>query len=321
MAYRFILEVPESLVGDANIVLTHTGDAEAHFIRDSHGLGFEDPYKNLSVSAHSLRVVDALYAWFEDMGGSDAASRVNIRIVMHNGDRLSFHDTPKPALVAAIRRDQPWVERSMPKIGEHDTRVDPGTAVIEADTVAAMPVDAGPTVPTSVMEREDVGTWVRPVTILAADENRAGDGITVAGVPQVHIGVYDLAKPQRIYGELFGLQLIGRGNRTDTGGWEFLEPVYDHEQDAQWGTEPEFAFMQNGPLSVAIERLGRGLPLDVYREVPEPIHIVVDPASHKHIRATVLMRSYNVLDTRPDGIIFRDPFGYTWAVLEYDEGR
>ena len=321
MAYRFILEVPEYLVGDANIVLTHSGDAEAHFARDSHGLGFEDPYKNLSVAAHSLRVINALYNWYDDMGGSDAASRVNIRVVLHSGERLSFHDTPREAMIAAIRRDQPWVERTIPKIGEHDTRVDPGTAVIEADTVAAVPAEAGPTVSTSVIEQEDIGPWVNPVTILATDENRAGEGITVAGVPQVHIGVTELSKPMRVYGELFGLEVIGRGNRTETGGWEFLPPEYHDEQDAQWGTQPEFAFMQNGPLSIAIERLGRGMPLDVYREVPDPIHIVVDPASHRHIRSMVLMRSYNVLDVRSDGLVFRDPFGYTWAVLEYEEGN
>src|SRR5699024_6963544 len=78
MAYRFILEVPESLVGDANVVINTTGDAQAHFVRDSHGLGFEDPYKDFPISAHSLRIIDAIYAWYADMGANDPAMRLNV---------------------------------------------------------------------------------------------------------------------------------------------------------------------------------------------------------------------------------------------------
>ena len=73
MAYRFLLEVPETLVGDANIVVNHVPDAEVILARDSHGLGYEDPYKDLSVAAHSLRVLDAIYAWYEDMGATSPA--------------------------------------------------------------------------------------------------------------------------------------------------------------------------------------------------------------------------------------------------------
>lgn len=319
MAYRFILEVPETLVEDANAVIYSVGDAEAHFVRDSHGLGFEDPYKDFPVAAHSLRVIDAIYDWYEQMGATAPESRVNVRVVLHSGDRLSVHEVPKAQMIAAIRRDQPWVERSIPKIGEHDTRTTGGTEVIESDVVPETREDAGSAV--STMERPQLGTWVNPVTILAADEDMAREGITVAGVPQVLIKVYELSKPQRIYGELFGLEVIGRGNRTPDGGWEFLEAKYDTEQDAQWGNQPRYAFMQNGPLSVALERQGRDLPLDVYRELLRPINVTVDMESLQRIRSLVLVRSYNVLDdTRPNVFVFRDPFAYTWAVFGQEEG-
>lgn len=321
MAYRFILEVPESLVGDANVVINTTGDAQAHFVRDSHGLGFDDPYKDFPVAAHSLRIIDALYAWYADMGANNPASRLNVRIVLHSGERLGIGDVPKSQMIAAIRRDQPWVDRSIPKIGEHETRTTGGTEIIES---AVVPDTSGrdEVAVAATLERPIVGDWVKPTTILAGDEEIARMGITVAGVPQVLVKVYDLAKPQRVYGELFGLEIIGRGNRLPDGGWEFLPARYDMEQEAQWGDEPDFAFLQNGPLSVAVQRMGRGLPLDVYSELLKPIRVVVDMPSLRRIRALVLMRSYNVLDdSRDDVFIFRDPFAYTWAVIGQNEGR
>jgi hypothetical protein len=307
MAYRFILEVPETLVEDANVVIYSVGDAQAHFVRDSHGLGFEDPYKDFTVAAHSLRIIDAIYAWYEQMGATTPESRVNVRVVLHSGERLSVHEVPKAQMIAAIRRDQPWVERSIPKIGEHDTRTTGGTEIIESDVVPDTRDDSNTAV--STLERPEVATWVNPVTILATDE------VTVV------VRVYDLSRPQRIYGEFFGLAVIGRGNREPDGSWEFLPAEYDSEQSAQWGTQPEYAFLQNGPLSIALERQGRGLPLDIYSELLKPINITVDMKSLRHIRSMVLMRSYNVLDdTQRNGIVFRDPFAYTWAVFGHEEG-
>lgn len=320
MAYRFILEVPEALVGDANVVINSVGDAQAHFVRDSHGLGFEDPYKDFSIAAHSLRIIDAVYAWYTDMGADAAGSRLNVRVVLHRGDRLSVQDVTRGQMVAAIRRDQPWVERTIPKIGEHETRTTGGTEVIESGVVPDTTTETGVMVATAA--RPVVDALAVPVTILAADEAMAREGITVAGVPQVLIQSYDLAKPERIYGELFGLELVGRGNRTTRGGWDFLPAEYDNEPDAQWGNTPEFAFLQNGPLSVAVERVGRGLPLDIYRELLKPIHLVVSMESLQHVRGMVLMRSYNVIDdSQADTFVFRDPFAYTWAITGHEEGR
>lgn len=321
MAYRFILQVPESLVGDANVVINHAGDAQAHFVRDSHGLGFEDPYKDFSIAAHSLQVLDAIYAWYEDMGANNPAMRLNVRIVLHSGERLGVGEVPKAQMIAAIRRDQPWVDRTIPKIGEHETRTTGGTEIIGSAVVPDDVAEEEAAVAVA-LERPIVGDWVKPTTILAADEEIARMGITVAGVPQVLVQVADLAKPQRVYGELFGLEIIGRANRHPDGSWEFLPARYDMEQEAQWGTAPDFTFLQNGPLSVALERMGRGYPLDVYRERLKPINLVVDMPSLRRIRALVLMRSYNILDnSRDDVLVFRDPFAYSWAVVGQDEGQ
>ena len=320
MAYRFILEVPEALVEDANVVVNAVDDAEVLLARESHGLGFQDPYRDLSIAAHSLRVIDAIYAWYADLRANAPESRVNMQVVLHRGERLSLYEVTKPQMIAAIRRDQPWVERTIPKIGEHETKHSPGTSLIESNIV---PEDSAPSaVAVDTAAPSAVDTWVKPVTILASDDARARAGMTVAGVPYMLIGVYDLAKPERVYGELFGLRIVGRGYRTKDGGWEFLPPEYDNEQEAQWGTEPDYAFLQNGSLSIALEREGRSLPLERFGDILEPIRIVVDRRSLYYIRAKVLVRNYNVLDdTRPNVFVFRDPFAYTWAVVGDEEKR
>ena len=40
--------------------------------------------------------------------------------------------------------------------------------------------------------------------------------------------------------------------------------------------------------------------------------------SLRRVKANVLMQSWDVRDPRPDGFIFRDPFGYTWALVGHD---
>ncbi|MER3437332.1 MAG: hypothetical protein C4346_06925, partial [Chloroflexota bacterium] len=86
MAYRFLLEVPEDLAAEANVAVSAAGDAQVVVVRNSHGLGFDDPYVDLTVAAHTLRVIDTLYQWFDDLG----ASRPDIRVVLHSGERLAL---------------------------------------------------------------------------------------------------------------------------------------------------------------------------------------------------------------------------------------
>ncbi len=120
MAYRFVLEVPSNLADVANVAVATAGDAQVLVNRAAHGLGFGVPYQNLTVAAHSLRVISTLYGWAGEIGATRPESRVQIGIVLHSGKRIGLHDVDAPALVAAIRRDQPWVETSAPKIGEHE---------------------------------------------------------------------------------------------------------------------------------------------------------------------------------------------------------
>ena len=67
MAYRFLLETPADLADAASIAIQRVDDAQVVLIRPSHGLGVDDPYVDTTVAAHSLRVVDSLYDWYESI--------------------------------------------------------------------------------------------------------------------------------------------------------------------------------------------------------------------------------------------------------------
>lgn len=318
MAYRFLLEVPESLLDDANIVVNNVPDAQVLISHAAHGLGIDADYQDLSVAAHSLRVVQAIYKWKNDIDRTMPLSRYRIRIALHSGERLTVGEVAYGQMVAAIRRDQPWVEHTIPKIGEHQTRTGPLAA---ADAPLSTPLPRETQV--AVAGERNVATVtsaprIADVHILGTDDVAIHDTITVEGMTFILLPVHDLAKPERVYSEIFGMEIIGRGNHPKDAPWEFVEAGYDVEQEAQFGVEPEYAFMQNGPLAVALQRVGRGYPLDHYIRIPEPVHLVMDLESLQRVRANVMMRAWELRDNRPDGFIFRDPFGYTWALVGHD---
>lgn len=318
MAYRFLLEVPESLVEDANVVVNHVPDAQILISHAAHGLGVDEGAQDLSIAAHSLRVIQAIYKWKNDIDRNAPLARNRVRIALHSGERLTVGETDYGKMVAAIRRDQPWVERTIPKIGEHQTRTGPLTP---ADAPLSTPLPRQTQV--AVADERNVSAptgapRIADVHVLGADDVAIHDTITVEGMTFIQLPVLDLAKPERVYSEIFGMEIIGRGNHPEDRPWEFVEPGYDIEQEAQFGIEPDYAFMQNGPLAIALQRVGRAYPLDHYIRVPEPIHVLMDMESLQRVRANVMMRSWEVRDTRADSFIFRDPFGYTWALVGHD---
>lgn len=303
MAYRFLLEVPEALYAQANVVISHTPDAGIVDVHEGIVGDFDNDGKTLTLSAHSLEVVKRVEAWYDEV-----LVRVSkpgeVNFLLTNGKRLPVGSTEAIEIVNAIRHDQPWVERTIPKIGEHTTKTAPQGTL--------QPAVARP-------ETRAMGVATLPATadirILATDDPNDHNAITVDDVTMYHLGVADLASPERMYAEVFGALLVDRADRNANGGYIWHGAAYDIEQEAQFGTEPDFAFVQNGPLVIALERMGRSWPLDVFANPPAPIRLLVDDASLAAIRGNVLTRSWNVFDDSTPGIfVFRDPFGYTWAI-------
>jgi catechol 2,3-dioxygenase-like lactoylglutathione lyase family enzyme len=281
MAYRFLLEVPESLAAEAGIAVGEAGDAEVVVVRDSHFIDYDEPYLDLTIAAHSLRVIDNLFQWFDTIG----ASRPDVRLVLHSGDRLAFESNDASSMVSAIRRDQPWVERSIPKIGEHE--VEDLTAADKRQTRSAVEV---------------------ATTGAAVDTERE---VVIRQLNHIALQVADLPRAEAFYISLFSMELIGRAHRTAAGDYELFEGGFAPDA-ASTGTESIVSFLRNGPLTLALESVGRGARIE--RSVLSHISVRVDATTFTNLKGQILMRSYEMLDSRLTSFAFRDPFSIAWEI-------
>ncbi len=316
MAYRFLLEVPDKLAADASVAVESAGDAQVVLIRNSHGLGFDDPYVDLTVASHSLRVIETLYGWFDEMG----ASQPNIRIVLHGGDRLAMEQHDRGAMVAAIRRDQPWVERSLPKIGEHERDTFVTTPSPSADDVTPARSGETPIATGGQYNYPGAGGVLDPFT----QQPETTGGTATLAVPRrevrlkalnhVAIRVTDLGKAERFYQDFFGMNLLGRARLTGRGGYEPLVDHYDEAEAIRKGTEADVTFLRGGEVTLAVQRAGRAARIDRATSLLDHISVGVDATTFSNLRGEVLMRGMDTLAISDNAITFRDPFGVAWEV-------
>ena len=298
MAYRFLLEVPENLAEAASIAVDRVGDAQVVVNRPSHGLGVDDPYRDLTVAAHSLQVVDSIYDWFDSIG----ASRPDIRVVLHGGARHALEAVDRGRLVAMIRRDQPWVERSIPRIGEHEPTNEPaGYSTGPGVSAEALSIDAV------------AGNAPVPFTT-----ETGVDVLDMANRPQVRainyvlVRVNDLPKAEGFYQEFFGMNLIGRVRRGPDGNLMPLPQNYSWERALQTGELADITFLSNGALTLAVERVGLAVRLG---DGPlELVSLGVDSSTFASLKGQVLMRPLTVLRSGIASFVFRDPFNVRWDI-------
>ena len=302
MAYRFLLEVPESQADAASIAAEQAGDAQVLVLRPSHGLGVDDPYMDLTVAAHSLRVIDALYDWY----GSLAAPRPEVRIVLHGGERHPLERIDRARMVAMIRRDQPWVERSIPHIGEHEPTaesagftVGPGAPASDASIGGA-----GGTVPVGVTDRVAVAEAL-PTGELARD-------MQIRAINYVLVQVNDLAKAEAFYQDFFGMELLGRVRRGQDGATLPLPRDYSWERAMQTGELADITFLGNGPLILAAQRMGLGVVLG--QGALEMVSLGVDARTFAALKGEVLMRPLTVLRSGIASLVFKDPLNVNWEI-------
>ena len=280
MAYRFVLEVPESLADEVNTAIATVGDAQVHLIRNSHGLGFDDPYVDLSVAAHSFAVVERVYEWLAMYG----KPYPEVRLVMHDGRRVSLPKANVSLVVAAIRRDQPWVDHTMPMIGVHEPKpwMKPGD---EVDLI-----DPGPHLdlhdPASLADR-------------------------VASVPGVP--VHNPAPAEQFYDEVLDLHVAGRAIKQEDGSLRAIEGRYDPRTARLEGGEADVVFLENGPLRLNLLRSPRGLPLP-YGTDPLELSTEATPDHIATVRGRILMYGYNMLESEPGSLRFVDPFNVVWTL-------
>lgn len=298
MAYRFLLEVPESLAETASVAVDQVGDSQVVVIRPSHGRGVDDPFVDITVASHTLRIIDTLFDWYESL----AAPRPDIRIVLHGGERHPLSEVDRAKMVALIRRDQPWVERSIPHVGDHDP-------TIERAGFSVGPGAPGEAVRAGV--NGDRGLAVSEAVSIALAEAPQRK-LEIRAINYVLVQVNDLQKAETFYQEFFAMELLGRLRRGHEGTLTPLPRDYSWERALQSGELAEVTFLSNGPLIIAAQRvgleamLGKG-PLDL-------VSVGVDARTFANFKGEVLMRPFTVLRSGVASFVFRDPLGVNWEV-------
>ena len=278
MAYRFVLEVPEPVAQEVNTAIGTVPDAQVLVMRNSHGLGFDDPYMDLSVATHSLAVVERIYQWMVDYG----EPWPDVRMVLHDGRRVSLPKANVSLIAAAIRRDQPWVEHTMPQIGVHEPLPWQRGAVLEAE----------PEVPT--LDLGDPGSLMRRLE-------------TAPRVP-----VHNAAPAEQFYEEVLDLHVAARAYRREGGTLRVAGSDYDPNLARLRGEEIDVVFLENGPLQLNLERSLRGVPLP-YGSEPVEIHATATTEQIAAIRGRLLMFNVDLMDSEPGALRFADPFNVIWT--------
>jgi len=298
-----LLEVPESLAEAASIAVERVGDTQVLVVRPSHGLGVDDPYLDMTVAAHSLRVVDSLFDWYE---ASDAP-RPNLRVVLHGGERHPLGTVDRARMVALIRRDQPWVERTIPHIGDHEPMaktprysVGPGASQFESSSNMT-----NETAPVAVADRgSDAGEMLPTGEVASA--------LHIRTINYVLVQVNDLRKAEQFYQDFLAMRLLGRVRRAPDGTLVPLPTDYSWDRALQSGEMAETSFLSNGPLTLAAQRVGLDVVLG--QGALETVSLGVDSHTFAAIKGEVLMRPLTILRSGIASFTFRDPFNVNWEI-------
>lgn len=277
MAYRFVLEVPESVAQEVNTAIGTVPDAQVLVMRNSHGLGFNDPYLDLSVASHSLAVIERIYQWMLDYG----EPWPDVRLVMHDGRRVSFAKANVSLIIAAVRRDQPWVDHTMPQIGVHEPK----------PWLAGAEIEAMPEVPS--LDLDDPASLQRRLE-------------TAPRVP-----IHNLAPAEQYYDEVLDLHVAARARRRDNGTLEVIEGHYDPRLARLREEEADVVFLENGPLQINLERFPRGYPLP-YGTDPLHVHTTATRDHIADVKGRIMVYGNNLLESGDESLRFVDPFNVIW---------
>jgi hypothetical protein len=302
MAYRFLLEVPQTISDAASVAVEQIDDAQVVLVRPSHGLGVDDPYVDLTVAAHSLVVIDAIFDWLETIPGPTA----EVRLVLHGGERLPLAGLGRQRTVAMIRMDQPWVERSIPKVGEHEPTIEPAGYTVGAGAPTALMQEAfSSAAPAMLLE-----TGAQAAETFAAAD--AAPRVHIRAINYVLIQVNDLPRAETFYQEFLNMTLLGRVRRGADGTMLQLPQSYTWEMAMQTGELADITFLSNGALTVAAQRMGLGVRLS--HGAVDLVSLGVDARTFATLKGEALMRPLTILRSGVASFVFRDPFDVDWEV-------
>nr|ALS90416.1 glyoxalase/Bleomycin resistance protein/Dioxygenase superfamily [uncultured bacterium] len=289
MAYRFVLDVPEAAHEDAKAVISSVRDAQVLIDRHPHP-NTPDPVLDsadaeraeLTVSAHTLDVIDALYAW---MG--ENAINTDVYIEAFNGGRVHLSDHDAKALRRMVQGDQYWFENTVPRIHYTDPQMMEGGA-----RVSDVPYGG----------RSASGLAVLP------SETR----VELGAVDHVAVRVRDLPRAEAFYRDFFGMDVIYRA-RNEQGRWQHLPADYDWVASIHTGVFPEIVRLENGSVALVLINVGAGAVMHESRVAH--ISLSAPLATLNALRGRALFSSFTSQEDSASSVRFVDPFGVTWQII------
>jgi len=289
MAYRFVLDVPEAAHEDAKAVISSVRDAQVLIDRHPHP-GTPDPVidtadaarAELTVSAHTLDVIDALYAWIDER-----AINTDVYIDAHRGGRLHLPDHDAKSLRRLVQGDQYWFDNTVPRIHYSDPQMMEGGA-----RVSEVPYG---------------GRSTSGLAVLSAETR-----VDLGAIDHVAVRVRDLPRAEAFYRDFFGMDVIYRARREDER-WQHLPLDYDWVASVHTGIFPEIIRLENGPIALVLVNAGAGAVMHETRVAH--ISLSAPIATLNALRGRALFSSFTLQEDSPSSVRFVDPFGVTWQIV------
>lgn len=282
MPYRFVLEVPVAVHQDAKISVESVHDAEILIERTPHVLNPDDAFTELTVTCHTLNVVDSVYNWAGVDGLLD-----NVYLTAHKGARVALSGYDARTMRRMIQSDQYWYENSVPRISHQlDTIMEGGARVAD--------VPYG-------------GRLAESTAVVPADTT-----INLGEIDNVAINVRDIGHAEAFYRDFFGMNVSYRALR-DGDQWKHLDADYDYDGGIRSGDIPEIVRLENGAVSLVLINVGGGAVLHEPRVAYVSLNV---PAETKnHLRGKALFSSFTIQEDSPRAFRFVDPFGVVWQIV------
>lgn len=277
-----MLEVPEAVHEDAKIAIGGVRDANILIERHPHALNPQSAFAQLTVTAYSLDVIDAIYAWM-----SEGAIKEDVYLESFKGDRLALAELDAKSVRRRIQGDQYWMENTVPRIANVDLASMEGGA-----RVADVPYG---------------GRSATGVAVLPAERQ-----VAIGGVDHVAVRVRDMARAEKFYREFFGMNVAYRARR-EGDRWQQLDAAFDWVASIHTGVVPEIVRLENGPLGLVLINAGAGAVMHENRVAYVSVDMPL--ATLQSLRGQALFASYTVQEDSPRAFRFIDPFGVAWQLV------
>ena len=282
MAYRFVLDVPEALHESAKAAVGTARDAMVLIEHKPTPSVSEEQRVDLSVTAHTLDVIDVVYRWLAEI--DDAG---DVYLDAYKGGRFPLVEHDPKALRRLIQGNQYWYENTMPNVHYLDAGMMEGGAKVA-----------------------DVPYGGRTASGLAVAE--AENAVTLGAVDHVAVRVRNPHQAEAFYRDFFGMSVSYRARRDDDR-WQHLPAGYDWDERHTTGIEPDIIRMENGAVSLVIINAGAAAVLMearvAYISISAPIETL------NALRGRALFASYTIQEDNPRAFRFIDPFGVSWQIV------